>query len=260
MARFAKQENVIVGARTTNIDSMRHIRDGTAVPKPSTIKSKTISVEDVYLGGPKADDQGLVGYFRPAEPDRASVPAELWDRVTDRYGQRLKEYGKLREEVDRMVDQGLVVEREGKLLAVIRNADGTTTLKPYAGDIDAVYFRSGTRPHDFISSGPEYERLKAAWMGRENPSSGIPQYWGRSGAPGQHGAEVNVVADLTYGKMPGTPEYEQALAKARELHGNLARSHYSGKEVVLEMGNDGHLRRGIRFTEETPLPELSGLN
>lgn len=259
MARFAKEENVIVGARNTNIDSMRHIRDGKAVPKPLEIKSKTIAELDTYLGA-RAEDKGLVGYFKPKQPDRAAVPDHLWDKVNGRYQQRLEEYNKLRGDINRLIAEGKVVEREGKLQAVIRNADGTTSLKPYAGDIDGVYFRSGTPPHDFIPPGPEYERLKAAWMGRANQEAGIPQYWGRSGAPGQHGVETNVVADLTRGKTPGTPEFEKALAKARGLHENLEANHFTGKDFIIETDQAGNLRRGMRITPESPLPELSGLS
>lgn len=269
MARFAKNENVIVGARSTNVDSMRHIRDGNAVPKPITIKSKTIGETDTYLGA-RVEDKGLVGYFRPNKPDPDKVPAHLWEKVSERYDTRLKEYAENRDSINKFISEGKMVERDGKLHAVIRKADGTTEIKPFAGDIDGVYFKDATTG-DLIPPGERYERLKAGWTGNteeynrrlasESASQGakpdlVPNYWKKSGAPGQHGVETNLVADITSPYKPGTPEYEKALKKATELHGKLADNHWKGGgETVLQMGPDGHLRRGIRFTEDVPLPD-----
>ncbi|NOY66176.1 MAG: hypothetical protein GXP13_02050 [Gammaproteobacteria bacterium] len=256
MARFAKDEDVIIGTRSTNVDSMRHIRDGKAVPKPLTIKSKTISEADTYLGV-KTEDKGLVGYFKPKNPDPDKVPEHLWNKVNERYDARLKDYVENRESVTKLVTEGSVVEKNGKLHAVIHKADGTTELKPFAGDIDGVYFKDATSGK-MVPPGERYEKLKAAWRG--DTTKGGPDYWAKSGAPGQHGVETNLVADVTSLYKPGTPEYEKALGKAQELHASLAANHWkNGGETVLTMSPDGHLRRGIRFTKESPLPELAGL-
>jgi hypothetical protein len=274
MARFAKEENVIVGARSTNVDSMRHIRDGNAVPKPITIKSKTIGELDTYLGT-RVEDKGLVGYFKPNKPDPDKVPPHLWEKVQARFDARAKEYDELRDTITKYVNDGKMVERDGKLHAVIRKADGTTELKPFAGDIDGVYFKDA-KTGEVIPPGERYDRLKAGWTGnteaynrrlaaesdwkREKPDF-VPNYWEKSGAPGQHGVESNLVADITSPYKPGTPEYEKALAKARELHTKLADNHWkNGGETVMEMRPDGHLRRGVRFTEEAPLPDTTRMN
>jgi len=254
MARMAKEEGVVVGARSTNVDSMRHIRDGNAVPKPLTIKSKTIQDADIYLGA-RAEDKGLVGYFRPNKPDPSDVPPHMWEKVNQRYTDRLTEYNKHRDDITKMITEGKIVERDGKLHSVLRKAEGTSEIKPFAGDIDAVYFRDA-KTGKLIPPGERYDELKRAWMGGQDS----PGYWARSGAAGQHGAETNLVADLTRGLKEGTPEYEKALKKAHELHADLAANHSSGKEVILEMHPDGHLRRGVRFSEDAPLPDLTRAN
>jgi hypothetical protein len=254
MARMAKNENVIVGARTTNVDAMRHVRDGKAVPKPESIKAKTITELDTYLGA-RSQDKGLVGFFRPQKPDPNKVPSHLWEKANDRYAARLAEFTDDRARITRLVTEGKVIEREGKLHAVIRRADGTTEVKAFAGDIDGVYFKDATT-NRLIPPGERYDDLRRKWMGATD-GSGAGTYWARSGAPGQHGVETNLVADLTRGLKHGTPEYDEALAKARALHAKLAQSHHSGKEVILEMRPDGHLRRGLRFSDDASLPDLT---
>jgi len=43
------------------------------------------------------------------------------------------------------------------------------------------------------------------------------------------------------------------------LHSKLADNHWkNGGEVVMEMRPDGHLRRGVRFTQDSPLPNTFG--
>lgn len=254
MARMARNENVIVGARTTNVDAMRHVRDGRAVPKPESIKAKTINKLDTYLGA-RTEDKGLVGFFRPQEPNFRKIPSHLWKDVRERYAARMAEFTKDRAHVTRLVSEGQVIEREGKLHALIRRADGTAEVKPFAGDIDGVYFKDAATG-DLIPPGERYDQLRRQWMGVTD-GSGTGTYWARSGAPGQHGVETNLVADLTRGLKQGTPEYDEALKKARALHAKLAESHRSGKEVVIEMRPDGHLRRGLRFSDDAPLPDLT---
>lgn len=271
MARFAREEEVIVGARSTNVDSMRHIRDGNAVPKPITIKSKTIGEADTYIGA-RAEDKGLVGYFKPNQPNPDQVPEHLWEEVNKRYQARLDEYVEHRDTITQYINKGKMAEKDGKLHAIIRKADGTTELKPYAGDIDGVYFKDA-KTDKIIPPGERYERLKAAWTGNvegynrrlatesawkgEKPDF-VPNYWSKSNAPGQHGVETNLVADIAGMYKPGTPEYEAALKKATNLHAKLADNHWkNGGEVVMEMRPDGQLRRGIRFTESAPLPDAS---
>ena len=55
LRRIAREKNVVFGSRTTNMDSLRHIANRTATPKPVDIKSKTIQELDTFLGASKDD-------------------------------------------------------------------------------------------------------------------------------------------------------------------------------------------------------------
>lgn len=255
MARFAKNEGAIPGARTTNLDSMRHIRDGTAAPKEMPIKSKTIGELDVYLGA-RPEDKGLVGFFEPKLPrNMDDIPQHLQRDVLARFQKRtdeLADYGAHYAELEK---SGQIAVRDGKVHKVIKDAGGNVLEhRPFAGDIDGVYFRD-TKTGELIPPGERYDKLKAAWMGG-NKDTGVPNYWTGSNAPGQHGVETNLVADIAAQHTPGTPEYDEALKKARELHAKLASNHPG--EVVLEVDQFGNVRRGTRFAPDgTSLPDLA---
>ncbi len=280
MAELAKNEGIIIGARSTNVDSMRHIRDGKAVPKPVHIKSKTINDIDVILGA-KPEDVGLVGFFAPQKSleqieselkaaHNNNVPDDLWKKVKKRHKERIEKFAENSASVEKLKKQGLIEVADGKVLAKVKNADGSIELKPFAGDIDAVYFKDA-KTGELIPPGARYDDLKRKWMGvdKAEPKSFLEKfkrawnggtdgsdYWSRSGAPGQHGAEANYVGDVLEDAEPGTPEYRQRYKDARDFHGGLAEGHWKKGEVILEMHPDGHLRRGPRFTKDLPLPDL----
>ncbi len=245
--KMCREEGVEALGRTTNMDSMRHIRDGTGVAKPLTIKAKTINQLDGYLNpNIKAGDEGLVGFFRPIEPDRNMVPDHLYDDVMDRLKIRTKQYEQLGGEVDRLVAKGEILKRNGKLI-------DAATGKPFTGDWDAVMFRDAATKK-VIGPGAQYEHLKNRWI---------------NDVGGQHGAEVNVVDDIAGGYRPGTPEYQHALDKAEQLKATLQQSHTGGGEIVVQVGPDGVLRRGPvgadvnltpgleDFAPSTPAPAMS---
>jgi hypothetical protein len=235
-AAICAEENVEVYARTTNMESMRHIRNGTALPKPLTIKSKTIKLEDIYLGA-KPDDVGLVGYFKPnsideivdgrlvSRPNLTGVPDELHDAVTKRFHERLDEFASLKADkgFQNLIDTKAVRIDGGKLI-------DTATGKPFAGDIDAVFVKDKATGK-FLISGPRYDRVMNRWM---------------TEVGGQHGAEINVVRDLTRNLTPGTVEYEKVLHKAQALQQKLQAAHDAGSEIVIKFDADGALRRGPR--------------
>lgn len=231
LAAIANRYNIEIGSRSTNMNSMHWIRDGKAVPKPVGIKSKTINTLDTYIGANKADE-GLVGYFRPTEPNLNHVPADLRTAVQQRYAQRLEEYYKLRPDVDDMVLRGDVVERNGMLFKV---EDGKEI--PFAGDIDLVYLRNPDGTH---LSGEKFLQVMDDLK--------------RSGAGIQHGPETDVINYLTKGLEPGSPEWHEAYQSAVKLHESLEGAHLSGAEMILQIGQDGVLRRGPRLDE---LPRLS---
>jgi hypothetical protein len=160
------------------------------------------------------------------------VPSDLRSVINERYRLRADEFastdfGKLR-------SSGATVDpRRG----VVLNANGV----PFAGDIDPVFFRNATTGE--YLNGDEYLKVLDSFK--------------RSGAQGQHGAEINLMGDLTRGMEPGSPEWHEAYDKALELHTKLGASHTSGAEVVVEMGPDGILRRGTHMGGG--LPDVEGV-
>jgi hypothetical protein len=200
------------------------------MPKPLAVKSKTITQLDTYIGASKADE-GLVGYFRPREPDLSKIPDELHELVTKRYADRLEEYNDLRGDVNKLITEGKAVEKNGKLYAVVGDQH-----VPYAGDIDLVYLKNA----DGTELSPEkYREVVDALK--------------RSGAQVQHGAETDVISYYTKGLTKGTPEYDAALEKAETLQKTLEKNHVTRKEVVMEMGTDGLLSRSERIDH---LPQM----
>ncbi len=241
----AREHNVVSGTRLTNMDSMRHVRDGTGIPKPVEIKTKTIGELDTYLGADPAD-RGLVGLFEPRRtPDEAyraaresleaagrPVPDDLMEQIAKRHQLRSDEYADMADHLaatDNIaidLNRGVVTDRYGN---------------PYAGDIDPVFFRDATTGE--YLSGERYLEVMETYQ--------------RSGVQGQHGAEVNLLGDLTRGMEPGSPEWHEAYEQAVKLQDKLGASHTSGTEVVVEMGPDGILRRGTHMGGG--LPDAEGV-
>lgn len=112
---------------------------------------------------------------------------------------------------------------------------------PYAGDIDPVFFKDAATG-EYLSADRYLE---------------VVERFKRSGAMGQHGAEVNIVGDLTMGKEVGSPEWREAYESAIELQTKLGKGHISGAETVVQMGPDGVLRRGPRFDTGLPVAEIA---
>ena len=235
LARIARSANpphgILIGSRATNMDAMRWIRDGKALPKPAAIKAKTISRLDTYLGASPADE-GLVGYFRPRQPDYSKIPKEFHEAIRRRYDTRLKEYNDLRGDVTKLISEGKVINKDGKLFAVA--SDGRHI--PYAGDIDLVYLRYPDGSH---LSPQDYQKVMARLED--------------SGAQIQHGAETDFINFKTKDFEPGSPEWVEAYQDAIKTFEKLQEGHTSGAEIVVQMGPDGVLRRGPRLDH---IPQL----
>ena len=236
LARIAKEEDVIFAGRTTNMDSLRHIAEGTATPKPAYIKSKTIQELDTYLGA-DPNDVGLVGYFRPKDPNWDAIPENLHAQVLERHRMRLDEFNDLRSDIDALVREGKVLEKNGKLYRVLEEGDDLHRVLqnrdplPFAGDIDPVYIRDAKSGN--VLTGDRYLE--------------VLEQFKRSGAEVQHGAEFNMSMDVLRTLPPGSPEYEKAVEKMYTLHAKLQAAHTRGAEVTVEMWPDGKLRRAAQL-------------
>jgi hypothetical protein len=234
---ICRDEGVEALARTVDVDSMRHIRDGTGTAKPPFIQSAVITEADQYLNPAiTSGDRGLAGFFQPVRPDLSKVPRHLHDDVMRQLARRNREYKQLRTQIDDLVAQGRVIERDGKLFEAL-------TGKPYVADCDLVAFRDLSTGR-VVGPGPRYEHLKARWINEVG---------------GQHGAATNIVEDLTAGLRPGTPEYREALQAALEKQAMLQARHTAGERIVVQMGPDGVLRRGPVGADVDLYPEIDDL-
>lgn len=241
---LTRKHGVTAETRTTNFDSMRHVRDGTAVPKPLPIKPKTIQRADTYIGASKGDE-GLVGFFEPRRPDplhpdfQGSSGQELYAKVQDRYDLRMQQYREKLTSIQNLEADGVAHwdRRRGVLLDV-------ETGKPYAGDIDPVVFRDAETQLPVSR-----ERYEAILRDYTDPTNAIG---------GQHGAEYEVVRDLTGNLTPGTPEYESAVRQAADLHESLSQAQHT--EVTVRMGPDGVLRRSQHYGGQLPMGTTPGID
>ncbi|BBC97772.1 hypothetical protein SRO_6596 [Streptomyces rochei] len=142
--QIAREKNLVIDVRPTNPTAPKWL-DAGAMAKPQAIKAKTINEADVHLGAdPK--NIGLVGYFKPKTPDRATVPDGDWDKVLSRYNQRSTEYRELNAKM-------AVYEAEHKFAVkdgVVYGIDGEGRQRPITGDHDLfdISTPGGTRiPH-----------------------------------------------------------------------------------------------------------------
>jgi hypothetical protein len=170
---FADEENLVIDVRPTNPDSVPWLHRG-AIPKPQSIKAKTINDRDVLLG---ADPQhkGLVGFFQPRMPPQGDLTDAEYASLRKRYDQRvteLEEYGaKMAELARQPVGPGRFEVEDG----IVYGYDRTGARQPIAGDHDMFDIR---RPDGSRLSPQEYDDLilemQDADMGVEH---GAVRYW-----------------------------------------------------------------------------------
>ena len=199
LQRVARVEGVVIGARTTNVDSLRH---PTAHPKPLDVKGKTVNDADVALGAPDGN-QGLSSMFEPKHPGADASPDLL-----KRFDERLKEYEKLSAKLPELEKKGIHWDKDSGLFT---DAAGV----PFRGDIDLVYLRDAKTGE--LLTGARYDEVVAKLQA--------------SGAKIQHGAEVNMVRDVT----SAGGNVDTALKDV----GVLSDRHVAGSEIVVETSATG---------------------
>ncbi|MEZ5175613.1 MAG: hypothetical protein R2823_05345 [Acidimicrobiia bacterium] len=230
LADFSRRRNVVVASRTTNPYSLRHLQAGDAIPKPLSVKSKTIGDLDTYLGAnPK--HRGTVGLFEPKMPDTSNMSDELAEAVASRYSQRLAEFKKAG---DIPIGRSAAAESGSSIYREGGRVFDTKTGKPFAGDMDMVYMKDATTGE--IITGQRLADLSA-----EAQDLGLAE----------HGVEMNAVQDILKAKglQPGDPGFRRAFDEAMELRNNLEGATVHGGEIVVEMGTGGRLSMGPSQTE-----------
>lgn len=143
LRKLAEDMGVEIQVRPANPHSVKLLEEG-AHPKPEALKMKSINEYDVQLGA-EGENLGKLGFFEPEMPavSRSQNP-ELWRR----YDERMAEYQKYGDTVDRLQQPGgasmyrygeevdLQIEvRDG---VVYNKADG----KPFVSDYDVHAVRN----------------------------------------------------------------------------------------------------------------------
>ncbi|AYF77061.1 hypothetical protein D7D52_28275 [Nocardia yunnanensis] len=135
---YADEHGLIIDVRPTNPDAVDHLRDG-AMPKPMSIKDKTINAADIALGAPP-EAKGLVGRFEPGQlrmPEGEDLTPEREAALQKRLGDRENDYRAYSGYMDDLVAQGKFrVTADGVLEGRVGDE-----FKPVTGDHDLFDIR-----------------------------------------------------------------------------------------------------------------------
>ncbi|WP_406235162.1 hypothetical protein [Nocardia sp. NBC_01009] len=196
---YANKHNLIITVRPTNPDAVARINAGLPA-KPELVKSKSINDKDVELGA-KPGSQGLVGYFvfpesasEPGElrlPPRDGVSEEHWNQLVKRLDERRAEYAALRASMDKHIDKGRFVVREG----IVHGRNDAGEFLPLTGDHDLFDIRhAGGSRLSPLENFQHFDQAHLADMGVQHPPLA---YWNPTsqadwdmyiGLMSQHGA------------------------------------------------------------------------
>lgn len=133
---FANSMELSIYVRPTNPASVGWLR-GLAVPKPMSIKAKTVNKLDVKLGA-SSTTVGLVGYFQPVLPPKGAMTDAEWAKLQERHNQRQQEYDYLQPAIARLEQQGILSVYKG-VLGIRKGTEGE--FWPITGDHDVFDIR-----------------------------------------------------------------------------------------------------------------------
>ena len=227
-----KRYNVKLDVRPTTKYSHDLIAEGKAVPKAEHCKSKTINPTDVLLGA-KEESLGLAGHFEPKLPPRGGMSSEKYDRVLDRYMQRMEEFHDQERHYQSAAYKNKVFVHDGVV------HDMKTGL-PYTGDHDVLEIR------DAFSGKPlpryvlrEDGSIMYDWNGRPllNPErERIIRELNSAGV--EHGAHLDWEYSHLSKTGTGTAKSEYDIAQGIDK-GVLSRHTQDGGEPLITYSPDG---------------------
>ncbi|WP_159850492.1 hypothetical protein [Nocardia sp. CY41] len=166
--QFSDRHNIVIDVRPANPASVPFLEQG-ALPKPMSIKAKSINELDAVLGM-STEHVGLVGYFEPVMP--ATVPADIDPTaLRQRYDLRYNEFHALQPVMQRYTASGEFAVRDG----VVHMRDNQDILRPVTSDHDLFDIRhtdgSMLDEHEFW---PIIEEMRQRSMGVQH---GPHMYW-----------------------------------------------------------------------------------
>ncbi|PWV66950.1 hypothetical protein DFR69_12215 [Nocardia neocaledoniensis] len=165
---FADRYAIVIDVRPANPATVHWLEVG-ALPKPTSIKAKSINQLDTALGA-SSDHVGLIGHFEPTMPTRLPSGVDS-TALHERFDMRRNEFHILRPEMNRLVATGDYAIRDG----VVHLRDDRDILRPLTCDHDLFDIRhtDGTilHEHEFW---PILEEMRRADMGVQH---GPHMYW-----------------------------------------------------------------------------------
>lgn len=140
--KVAAQFEVQILVRPTNPTAPVLLERG-LLPKPESIKAKTINADDVKLGahvGISEDDIGKVGFFEPKLPEQGPMSEDAYRKLYTRFVQRQKEHVDDYRKIMKKIKEKTLELKNGKLV-------DKATQKEFTGDHDLyAVLDSGGRP------------------------------------------------------------------------------------------------------------------
>ncbi|MGW2830309.1 WXG100-like domain-containing protein [Streptomyces sp. NPDC001286] len=165
----ARTKNLVIDVRPTNTAAPKWLDEG-KLPKPKDIKAKSINDLDVRLGA-KAEHVGLIGYFKPLRPERASLDDRTWEQLEKRFAQRTQEFETLAPVMADLQAQGRFKVENG----LVYGRDSQHEWKEITGDHDVfdISTPGGTR----LKGDPYHEVVNTMMAGDMAVMHGAHMDW-----------------------------------------------------------------------------------
>jgi len=128
----ADKYGVTLDLRPANPESRVLLETRQAVPKPSFVKNKSLTREDLLLGA--KGQPGQVGHYLPKLPPKGNMTDAQYQRLKELYKLREREYFNESIHIHKLKTQGRIEVRDGVIY-------DKTTGKPMASDIDIFDIR-----------------------------------------------------------------------------------------------------------------------
>jgi hypothetical protein len=158
LQRIADQAGVQIHTRPGSVPGRAWVESGRAIPKPETIKAKTLKALDELIGGPKGRE-GLVGCFKPQLPPKEvmrTLSRDMQRAIVQQARMRNQEWVKY----GRMLNQGDFRTING----VVQHIPSGKWVGP---DLDILQFRN-------FNGGPlsvQQENMVARMLGQARGSN-----------------------------------------------------------------------------------------
>jgi hypothetical protein len=241
----AANRGVIIDVRPTNPLTKELIQSGKAVPKPSFVKTKTLTPADKLLGA--KGEPGMVGFYKPKLPPQGNMSNEAYEGLKKLNNTRLKEFNDNFKELKGLRDQGKVYVKDG-----VVHSGQPPTGKPFTGDNDIFDIRDPVTGQSLprYQVDPKGNVMMDAKTGQPMLNPVREAVLKDLSAPpfnNQHGAHMDWKYDHASTSVPsGSPPGAQSpFEKYSGIDKNVLDKHRPGGEPLVNYGADGQVSTGF---------------